>query len=152
MNKRISTAVAVPVAATALGAAFVWMGLTRHGFWHPTRGPLDGFYPAVMGAFLVVAGIVGIVQSLREESPVFEPRNWYIPLSTGLVIAFTYLIGILPAVGIYNFVWLKFIHKASWRTTLIYMAVVALVVYGVFIVWLSVPFERGWIHAWMTRY
>ena len=151
MKNGYTLKLAIPLIAVILGIAFVYMGYENYGFWNPRRGPLTGFYPALMGLCLVVAGIIGAVKCLKEECPVFETRNWLVPLSVGLLIAGSLVIGLLPALAVYLLVWMRLIQKSPWKTICLVMGTVAVMVYGVFILWLQVPFERGYIITEITR-
>lgn len=146
MKAKFGAAVLIPAAAVVIGAVFAWMGFELYGFWHPKRGPMPGFYPAVIGLALVAAGAFGAVKSLKESPPPANPRDWYVALAVVLIIAFSYVVGMLPALGAYVLIWLRLVQRNSWRTTLIVLAAVSVIVYGVFILWLQVPFEQGVIY------
>ena len=58
----------------------------------------------------------------------------------------TKLIGLLPSLLIFVFIWVKVIEKSSWRSTLIVVALMAVIGYGLFQGILNVPFPNGLIY------
>ncbi len=146
MKPKLGTVSLIPLAAIAVGVVFAYMGLKYYGFWHPKRGPMPGLYPTIVGIGLAAIGVAGVAKSLWEKAPDFNLRDWYVALSVALIIASSYLVGMLPALGVYVLVWLRLVQKAPWKTVAVVLAAVFAIVYGVFILWLQVPFETGVIH------
>ena len=72
-------------------------------------------------------------------------KHWRILLAAA-IIGCTYLIGMLPALGLFVVLWLKLVEHAPWKTTLIILAIVAALVIGVFVMWLGVRFPTGLIY------
>ncbi len=44
---------------------------------------------------------------------------------------------------LYLLFWLRIMEKYPWRTTLTVTLILSAIVYGVFVVWLAVPFPKG---------
>ncbi len=135
----------VPLAAVVTGIVFVWLALARYGFWHPAKGPLPGFVPLIIGAILALVGVVAFLQSFREESAVWPRANWLVVLSGALIFGATFVVGLVPAVAIYAVVWLRVYEKCSWKTTMTTSIAIMAVVIGVFVLWLGVPFPKGFV-------
>jgi len=133
----------IPIAAAVMAAAFIWLGLSKYGFWSETQGPLPGFFPVVVAFAMLAASVLAFVFSLREEAPVWPLANWLVVLSVALIIGATFLIGLISSVAVYVLVWLRAYEKCSWRQTLTVFAVVMAIVIGCFVLWLGVPFPKG---------
>ena len=137
--------------AAIVGAVFAYLGLKVYGFWHPRRGPLPGFYPSLMGMILIVVSFAGFLKSFKDAPPTLERRNWYVVLAVVFVIAFSYVIGLLPSLASYILVWLIVVQKTAWKTVITTLLSISAIVYGVFILWLQVPFEAGIIYNSLWR-
>lgn len=135
----------IPVIAAIIAVVFVWLGLTKYGFWHAQQGPMSGFYPTVIGIGLFIMSIVGFVFSFKDKAPLFPIENWMAVISALAIIVATFFIGLIPSVGLYVIVWLRWYEKSSWKTTLITFAFIMAIVIGCFVLWLQVPFPRGMI-------
>ena len=99
--------------------------------------------PVLVGGFLVFVGILDLIQAKKYEEPTFDRQNWLLVICVLLVIAGHYIIGVLPGGFILAFCWLKFKERYSWKTTLITMIFLMVLVIGVFVIWLDIPFEFG---------
>ena len=133
----------MPIIFAAVAALFVWMGLKKYGFWHPAKGPLPGFYPTIIGAGLFVMSVLGFIFSFKDKKPIFPRENWWAVIGGLSIIVGTFIIGLIPSVGIYVIVWLRWFEGCSWKVTLITFAVIMAIVIGCFVLWLQVPFPRG---------
>ena len=143
---RIGVTQLIPIAAALIAVVFIWLGLTRYGFWSPAKGPLPGFFPVVIAAGMLGISVLAFIFSFREEVPIWPRENWMVALSGLLIIAATFLIGLIPSVAVYVIVWLRWYEKCSWKTTLITFAVIMAIVVGCFVIWLGVPFPKGLIY------
>lgn len=141
----------IPVAAAGIAVLFIVLGLKSYGFWSPVKGPLPGFFPVIIAFGMLGASVLAFIFSFREEAPVWPKENWLAPLSVGAIIGATFLIGLVPSVGLYVILWLKVYEKCTWKTTLITFAVIMAIVVGCFVIWLGVPFPKGLIYAALTR-
>ncbi len=133
-----------PTIATAIGALWVAVGLSRYG-WISDGKPSSGFFPVIVGALLAAIGIVAIVSELKIEPPRFFSVHLHPLLATVAVVVFALLVGFFPALSVYVFGWLKAYEKYTWRFSLLVTVVTIALVYGVFAAWLRVPFPRGFI-------
>lgn len=133
----------IPLVSALVAGLFIWLGLTKYGFWHEQQGPMAGFYPTVIGFGLLAMAILGFFFSFKDEAPIFPKESWMAVLGGLGIIGATFLIGLIPSAGLYVIVWLKAYEKFSWKTTLVSFAVIMAIVVGCFVLWLQVPFPRG---------
>lgn len=146
MKFKFGAAPLIPLAAIVIGIVFAYMGFKHYGYWHPKRGPQPGFYPSLAGIGLALTGIVGMLKAFKEKAADLNLRDWYVALSVVLIIALSYVIGMLPTLVVYVLIWLRLVQKTTWKTVLIVLVAVSAMVYGVFILWLQVLFETGIIY------
>ena len=43
--KKVTSQMVIPVITAVIAALFIYLGITKYGFWHELRGPLPGFFP-----------------------------------------------------------------------------------------------------------
>ncbi len=141
----------IPIVAALIAVVFIYLGLKQYGFWSPSKGPLPGFFPVIMGFGLLGASILALIFSFKDAAPVFPRSSWMIVFAGAAIIGATFLIGLVPSVGVYVILWLKWYEKCTWKTTLITFAVIMAVVVGCFVIWLGVPFPKGLIYSAITR-
>lgn len=142
-TKRFGMNQIIPVAAALIAVVFIWLGLSKYGFWHPTKGPQPGFFPVIISTAMLFAAVVAFLFSFKEAPLIWPRENWMAVLSCALIIGASFLIGLIPSVALYVIVWLKAFEKCTWKTTLITFAVIMAIVVGCFVVWLGVPFPKG---------
>ncbi|MCX7774714.1 MAG: tripartite tricarboxylate transporter TctB family protein [Rectinemataceae bacterium] len=135
----------IPVVSAIIAIVFVWLGLSKYGFWNEQQGPMSGFYPTIIGIGLFLMSIVGFIFSFKDKTPIFPADSWMAVLGALGIIAASFLIGLIPSAGIYVILWLRWYEKLSWKTTLLTFAVIMAIVIGCFVLWLQVPFPRGMI-------
>ncbi len=133
----------IPIGSILFGGIFAVLSLLNYEIYSPTKGPMAGFMPVLVGGFLVFVGILDLIQAKKYEEPTFDRQNWLLVICVLLVIAGHYIIGVLPGGFILAFCWLKFKERYSWKTTLITMIFLMVLVIGVFAIWLDIPFEYG---------
>lgn len=143
--KKFQSKYLIPIGSIIFGAVFAGISFTKYALYEPTKGPMAGFMPVLIGALLVFVGVIDLVQARRYEEPEFSRENWLLVLGVLLVLASHYICGILPAGFLLSFLWLKFKEKYSWKTTILTMIFLLVLVIGVFVVWLDIPFEYGMI-------
>jgi hypothetical protein len=143
VNMRIKSKTLIPVCFGILAIFWFSYGITHHGFWDELKGPLPGFVPALIAALLFLISVFGVIQSFREEAAKKALENWTILLAAFITFGMVFLIGMLPALMVFVFVWLKFYEKTSWKNTLIILVISFSIAYGVFVMWLEVPFPMG---------
>lgn len=148
MLKKLNTRLVVPLIIAAVCAVFLVTGLSKFGFWNSaTQSPTAAFVPSIICALLIAVCLITVVtgwnQSGRAE---YHRDEFLIILTAAAVIGCTYLIGMLPALGLFVVLWLKLVEHAPWKSTLIILAIVAVLVIGVFVMWLGVRFPTGMLY------
>lgn len=136
----------VPLVIAAICALFIYTGLTKFGFWDATSGPTPAFVPTIISVVLFVICILGFVTSFKDtKESKFYKEEFLVIGAAILIIAATFLIGLLPSLAVFLVLWLKLVEKTSWKTTILIFVVVMAIVIGVFVLWLGVPFPEGLI-------
>ena len=132
----------IPVSTFVLGAVFIYIGVFQLGFWDGE--PKSGFFPTIISTLLALVSVVLFVQMLRnKENAIYNRQEFLVIAGVAGIIVFTYLIGMIPTLFIYVTLWLKLVEKAPWKDVLIILAVIAIIVLGVFYGWLSIRFPWG---------
>lgn len=133
----------VPAACILVGALFVYLSWANYEIYSPTKGPMTGFMPLAIGLLMVLVGILDLFQVKNSGDAGFKWDNWFFVICVLATVGASYLIGLLPAGYVFAFCWLKFKERCSWKVTLITMAFLLVLVLGVFVFWLDIPFEYG---------
>ena len=136
----------MPLAVAALCVVFLYTGLTKFGFWDATSGPTPAFVPTIISVVLFIVCILGFITSFKDKKESkFHKEEFLVIGAAVLIIAATFLIGLLPSLAVFLVLWLKLVEKTSWKTTILIFVVVMAIVIGVFVLWLGVPFPEGLI-------
>ena len=133
----------VPAFMVLVGVFFAAYSQMHYKFYSPTQGPMPGFMPEVLGVLLALSGLAALLQARNEPDKALDPKNFTVVLAIGLVLIFNYLIGTLISIGLFLLIWLKFVSKTNWKTTLLVFVLVMAFIYGVFVFWMDVPFTEG---------
>ena len=99
----------------------------------------------LIGGLLVIVGVIDLLQAKNNIEPMMEKENWYLVIGVLLVIAGSYVIGVLPGGYILAFCWLKFKEKYPWKTVAAVMVFLLALIVGVFVMWLKIPFQYGFV-------
>ena len=140
---RIKVNTIIPLVSLAVGIFWIYYGLSNHGFWHPVRGPVAGFVPTILSCVLVVVSVLGLLQSFKEKDNPDRMENWSIVLAAVIAFSLVFIFGMIISLMAFVLVWTKFYEKASWKNTVIVLVISFGIIYGVFVVWLMVPFPNG---------
>lgn len=143
MFKKITSKQITPICTALVAVVFIYLGLTKYGFWGGVKGPLPGFVPTIVAVGLLAMSILALLQSFKEDRGNFPPLNWMAAAGALGVILATFVIGMIPSIAIYVILWLKLFEKASWKNTLIVWCIIMAIVVGVFVLWLAIPFPNG---------
>lgn len=133
----------IPLGCIVLGALFAVLSVMNYEIYSPTRGPMSGFMPLVIGVMLVLVGIADLFRTRNAESAHFEKGNWFFILCVAITIAASYFIGLLPAGFLFVFFWVKIWTKSTWKVTILTLVVLFVMVVGIFVFWLDIPFSYG---------
>ena len=143
---KIPTKVIVPVVTCAIGILFASIVFGQYGFWDTgAMKPTKGFFPGIISIGLIALSVLAFINGLKSPTAEFRLINWYVPLAVLLIIAATYVIGMIPSLLIFVFLWLKVYEKQSWTTTIIALLIVSFIVIGCFRIWLDIQFPIGFI-------
>ena len=143
---KIPTKVIVPVVTCAIGILFASIAFGQYGFWDSVAmKPTKGFFPGIISIGLIALSVLAFINGLKSPTAEFRLINWYVPLAVLLIIAATYVIGMIPSLLLFVFLWLKVYEKQSWTTTIIALLIVSFIVIGCFRIWLDIQFPIGFI-------
>ena len=143
--KKVNLKVIFPLFTMAIAGAFIYLGITKFKFWDPIKGPVGGFYPTIIASVLFLISLLAFVQSWKEEKPKINFGDMKVLLAAILVLAGSYVFGMIGAILIYLLVWMRFVEKESWKNSIILMVCVGGVAWLVFSVCLGVNFPEGLI-------
>ena len=145
---KIPTKVIVPVVTCAIGILFASIAFGQYGFWDSVAmKPTKGFFPGIISIGLIALSVLAFINGLKSPTAEFRLINWYVPLAVLLIIAATYVIGMIPSLLLFVLLWLKVYEKQSWSTTIIALLIVSFIVIGCFRIWLDIQFPIGFIGA-----
>jgi len=147
----VKTHLVLPVLFIVMSVVWIYIGLTKFGYFDKMNGGTPGFLPITCAAIMLVASIAELLSLLRngseDEAPHFNRNCILFFLLCFGIVALSYLIGLLLSMIIFVFIWLKFVEKCSWKSTLIVLAINIAIGYGVFQLALGVPFPQGLIYT-----
>ena len=138
-----------PIACIIVGLIFTVMSLTGYEVYHPTKGPMAGFMPLILGVLLVIVGAADLIQAKNYKDTILEKENWIFVVCVIITIGCSYIIGLLPAGFIFSFLWLKLWSKCTWKETILTMIFLLVVILGVFVYWLKIPFHYGILESFL---
>ena len=134
---------AIPIAVLLICVYWFIAGMFRYGLW-VDDGPGGGFMLVFSS---VVAAIFAVFLLKNPEAPKFLVRlSSFRPVfMIAGTVALSYLIGLMPALALMAFIWLRLLEKYSLATTLMITGGLMLAVWGCFSYWLGVPFPTGFL-------
>jgi MFS family permease len=137
-----------PVTNLATAAVIVALGVaTLVGSWSLGVGtpeqPGPGAWPFLVSIVLVVLGVVlALLARTTTDTERFTRNSWAIPAGLATMVLFVALVGVIgfeiPAV-LLAFVWLRFLGREGWRTSVITSVAVVAAFYLLFVAALAVP-------------
>lgn len=143
--KWLNTKVTLPIATLVTGVIWIYLGITKYGFW-TNKGPGGGFFPTMVGALLIVVSIIAAAQGLKEKVVKYQITTFLPIIACMGILLMAQIFGMIISIFIYLISWLKLYEKYSWKVTLVVSISVMAVIYGAFVVWLKIPFPRGLIY------
>lgn len=142
-KKRFGLRQCMPLAFIAISLLWIYKGVTEFGLINPLRGGTAATLPVLCAAIMLVASVISLVLSFKEDEPKLNRMCFVFLLLCAVVVGVSYLLGLLPALLIFVFIWVKFVEKDSWKGTLLFMFIMVLIGYGLFDQLLQVPFPQG---------
>lgn len=146
-------------------SSFLWMvlGIVNYGFWGKGL-PGDGFFPFFSAALTFILCVSDLVLYLhkkgkhnpdtqekeQENSDVlgFVPHKLKPFFITGYIVLGTFIlqyVGVLTATFFMCLIWLVYIAKKPVVHSLLYAFAVTVVIFFIFVVWLQIPFPKGFL-------
>ena len=143
MKGKVKLNVLFPIATAVVALVWIYKGVTEYGLWEASSSPADGLFPCVIAAVLLLASVVNIINSFKEDGIAFDKRAMCLIAALALVYICTTYIGLLPALFIFYIGWLKLYAKVDWKNTIIATLVMFVIIYGGFQVGLKIRFPVG---------
>lgn len=108
------------------------------------NGPGGGLFPLIAGVLAIVFGLILIIRRYRtKEKSEFSIKSIFPVLGViGIIIA-SYIIGLIPALGLFIVFWMVFYEKEPWGKSLMVGIGTAVVLWLIFDLWLAVPLPMG---------
>ena len=141
---KINTRIVIPAVTFLIGIIWITYGLTKYGWWADNK-PASGFFPAIVGVLLSGVSIVAFLDGKKIKTPVYLRASFHPLLAAIATIISTYIIGFFPALFLYLLGWLKLYEKYAWKLSLTVSIITSMACYGIFVMWLRVPFPLGFI-------
>ncbi len=135
---------AISIACILVSGYWMQQGVFNYGFW-TKDSPGGGFIPTIFGALVLVLSLFVLFRRTGEKDKKVEIElPALIPVAAAIAgVVLIQVAGITAAVFLFVAAWMKFLSKYSWIKSLLVSAVFSLFIYGVFRMWLSVPFPKG---------
>ena len=143
--------VACGLSLLVLGLLVLWESLKLNIGWG-FNGPEAGFFPFWLAVGLVISSGFITVQAFLSKNPAirqhFVKREGLfsvikVALPAFVMVALTEAIGLYPAALIYLAVYMRWIGKHSWMTTVLVSVLVPLASYFIFDKWFLILMPRG---------
>ena len=138
----LNSRVFLPAVTACIGLVWVVVGIVFHGWWIDGR-PGSGFFPSLVGGVLVLVSVITVWEELKGAPPTFNVSHLFPIAAVVAIILSVLLIGFFPALTLYVFSWLKWYEKYTGRFAALITVVTIASMYGVFSLWLRVPFPQG---------
>lgn len=132
----------ISVAFILLGVYWVISALS-YGLW-VRNGPGGGFLPLLAGILAIIFAALILRENIKNNLPAnFNPKAM-IPVAALLaIVVASKIIGLILAIAVYLFVWLKYYEKQSLRQSTLIAVICPLILYLVFVMWLKAPLPKG---------
>jgi putative tricarboxylic transport membrane protein len=140
---KTNTRMIIPAITFILGLVWVIYGLTNYGWWD--EGPGSGFFPSIIGILLSGVSIIAFLEGKKIEPPEYIKASYLPFLSAFATVGLAMIIGFFPAMFLFLQGWLKLYEKYSWKKSLPISVITTAILFGVFAMWLMVPFPEGLI-------
>jgi len=150
--------IACGVVLLVLGGVILWESLKLRIGWG-LNGPEAGFFPFWLAAGLVLCSAIVVVhaflnRSSAGEKPFIQEGGVVPVLKVALpafgMVALTQAIGLYPAAAIYLALYMRWIGKHRWATTVAISLALPVASYFVFDKWFLIPMPKGhwtWISS-----
>lgn len=104
--------------------------------------PQPGTWPLVVSITLVTLGaVLALTARQMTDAEAFTGSSWYVLVGLGTIAAFASVIDVvgfeIPS-ALLAFVWLRFLGRESWRSSIVGSLLMVLAFYAIFVMALSV--------------
>lgn len=140
---KTNTRVIIPAITFVLGIIWVIYGLKNYGWWD--KGPGSGFFPSIIGMLISGISIIALLEGRKMEPPEYIKASYLPFIAAFATVGLAMIIGFFPAMFLFLQGWLKLYEKYSWKKSLPISVITTAILYGVFAMWLMVPFPAGFI-------
>ena len=152
-GKKVGIMQILPISFIILSLVWIYMGLSKFGFYDKIKGGTAAFLPVICAAVMLVASTIALIESFKKagERPKLDMVCILFFAMCFGIVGLSYVIGLMAAMILYVFIWLKFVEKCSWVSSIIVTVACAAVGYGVFEYLLGVPFAKGMLYNLFFR-
>ncbi|MDR1317457.1 MAG: tripartite tricarboxylate transporter TctB family protein [Spirochaetales bacterium] len=132
-----------PFICIPLGLYWIVMGIGKYGLWI-SNGPGGGLFPVVCGMLLIGCGVTLFIRTVKAKVHIPLDKRAIVFVASAIVIALSmYVIGMIPALGIFILCWLKFFEKQPVVKSAVLGIGTAAFLFIVFRLLLKVPLPLG---------
>lgn len=132
----------MPIFSVILGVYWVIGGL-GYRIW-VDNGPGGGLFPVIAGIILIICGGAAGYKLFKDKTPSNFNIKAFLPIGSILLTAiFSYVAGLILAIGIFVFLWLRIYEKQKTTLSLSVSVCTAGALYLIFDFWLKVPIPMG---------
>lgn len=132
-----------PLICIPLGLYWMVMGISKYGLWI-SDGPGGGLFPLVCGVLLVSYGSILLARIIKSKVRIPLDKRTLVMSASALATALSiYVIGMVPALGIFVICWLKFFEKQPVVKSVAIGAGTAVFLFVLFRLLLKVPLPMG---------
>ena len=142
----------IAIVVIELLVAIVWIqqGIVQYDFWKDGV-PGGGFVPVVFASLMLAVAIAILIRVIFGKKKTGKTYRFkaasYLPAAAAVIGVFMIqVLGIAPAVFLFSTIWMHYLSKYSWSKTLISSSIFSVFIFGVFRLWLHVPFPQGFIY------
>lgn len=131
-----------PIFSVIVGIYWIIKGKS-YGIW-VKNGPGGGLFPILAGIILIICGVIASYKEFKSESSSKFNIKAFLPIAfVLLILIFSYVVGLILAIGTCIFFWLKFYEKFSIKYSFLVSLCTIATIYLVFDYWLKVPIPLG---------
>lgn len=132
----------VPIFSVIVGIYWIIKGKS-YGIW-VKNGPGGGLLPILAGVILLICGAIATYREFQTKPSFKFNVKAFLPIACVLLISiFSYVIGLMLAIGLFIFLWLRFYEKFNSKYSFLVCLCTILTIYLVFDYWLKVPVPLG---------
>ena len=134
----------VEVICIIAGLAYMLTGIFRYGVWKGITINA-GFMPLFCGSIITLLGVLMLISKVKKgvRAEKFDMRALYPVGAMILILICNYFTGLIGACFVVALIWLRFVEKFSWKSSVIAAVILLIATYGIFRMWLNVPFPKG---------